>query len=210
MEMERRRIPEAVLLMLWVAAAIYFGARSLEPRDDDEDLDLLPIPTNASDLPGVPNFQRVSDTLLRGAQPSLLGFRALKSIGVKTVVNLRHYHSDRYILERVGLAYEHIDIKSYGIYGGHVLQFLELVTDKSRTPIFVHCNDGVARTGVLCAMYRQIVCGWSKEDAIREMREAGPWEERWFDRVMKRMDDMDVEQMRKDLALPKREERAER
>ncbi|HUT35072.1 MAG TPA: protein-tyrosine phosphatase family protein [Planctomycetota bacterium] len=204
--MKRKRTPEAVLTMLWVAAAIYFGAKSLEPRDEDEDLDLLPIPNIPSELPGVPNFFRVSEDLLRGAQPSATGFRALKAVGVKTILNLRHYHSDRWMLDKIALDYEHVDIKSWSIYGGHVLRFLEIATDKSRTPVFIHCHDGIGRTGALCAMYRIVVQGWSRDDAIREMREAGPWEEKWFNKVVGRLDDMDVDQMRRALGLPKPKE----
>lgn len=204
--MERRRTPELVLTMLWVAAAIYFGAKSLEPREDMDDLDLMPIPAATSELPGVPNFMRVTDDLLRGGQPNATGFRALKAIGVKTVVNLRHYHSDRWMLENIGLDYERIAIKSWSLYSGHVMRFLEIVTDKSRTPVFVHCHDGVGRTGVLCAMYRMVVCGWNRDDAIAEMRGAGYWEERWFDKMLRRMDEMDIGQMRRDLGLPEPKE----
>ncbi|MBM4036151.1 MAG: hypothetical protein FJ291_30830 [Planctomycetes bacterium] len=198
--MERSRVPETILIILWIAAAIYFGAKSLEPRDAD-DLDILPIPDIPSEVPGVPNFRRVSHDLLRGAQPSLVGFQALKSIGVKTIVNLRHYHSDRHMTERTGLDYEHVDIKSWGIYGGHVLRFLEIVADKKRTPVFIHCHDGVGRTGALCAMYRILLCGWTKERALEEMRSIGPWDERAYDRVLARLEAMNVEQMRKDLGL---------
>jgi protein tyrosine/serine phosphatase len=202
---ERRRIPESILLIFWIAAGIYFGAKSLEPKGED-DLDVLPIPDLPSEVPGVPNFRRVSEDLLRGAQPSIVGFRALRALGVKTVVNLRHYHSGRRWAEETGLDYEHVDIKSWGIYGGHVLRFLETVADKNRTPVFVYCHDGVGRTGALCAMYRILLCGWSKERALEEMRSVGPWDERAYDRVTARLETMDVERLRKDLSLAQKKE----
>ena len=208
--MQRRRTPEAILLMLWAAGLIYFGSKSLEPGRDEDDLDLLPIPTTPSEVQGVPNFRRVSEDLLRGGQPSLAGFRALKALGVKTVVNLRHYHSDRHMTERAGLDYEHVDIKSWSIYSGQVLRFLEIVTDKRRTPVFIHCHDGIGRTGVLCAMYRMAVGGWSQDDAITEMKQAGDWEEESLKKALKRMAGMDPEQMRKDLRLPSPKERTEK
>ena len=198
--MERRREPVVALLMLWVAAAIYFGAMSLAPREGSDDLDALPVPVKPGGPDGVPNFQRVADDLYRGGQPSLAGFRYLKSLGVKTIINLRHTSSDRYMLEKVpGLAYEHIDIKSWNLYEGHVRAFLELATDRRRTPVFVHCHDGIGRTGVLCAMYRIVVCGWSSDDAVREMRDFGPWDARAFNKMLARMEAMDVEGMRKSL-----------
>ena len=189
--MERRRTPEAVLTLLWVAAAIYFGAKSLEP-EEEVDLDSLPIPTNISDVQGVPNLLRVSEDLLRGAQPNLVGFRALKALGIKTDLNLRHYHSDRYMIDRVGLDYEHIDIKSWSLHGGDVARFLEIVTDKTKTPVFVHCHDGIGRTGVFCAMYRMVVQGWTKEAALKEMVEFGPWDEKGLRKMLGRIDEMDI------------------
>ncbi len=197
---QRRRTVEATLALLWVAAAIYFGAKWLEP-DEEIDLDSLPIPTTISDVQGVPNLLRVSDDLLRGAQPNLVGLHALKaSLGVKTVVNLRHYHSDRYMIDKVGLDYAHIDIKSWSLHGGHVASFLEIVTDRTRTPVFIHCHDGIGRTGVLCAMYRIVVQGWTREAALKEMIEFGPWDEKGLRRVLERIDAMDVDRLKRHFA----------
>jgi len=195
--MERRRTPEAVLTLLWVAAAIYFGAKSLEP-DEEVDLDSLPIPTSISDVQGVPNLLRVSEHLLRGAQPNLVGFRALKALGVKTDLNLRHYHSDRYMIDRVGLDYEHIDVKSWSLHAGEVVRFLEIVTDdRTKTPVFIHCHDGIGRTGVFCAMYRIVVQGWTKEAALKEMIEFGTWDEKGLRKMLERIDGMDIDLMKR-------------
>jgi protein tyrosine/serine phosphatase len=54
-----------------------------------------------------------------------------------------------------------------------VERFLRIVTDPSRTPVFVHCQHGADRTGMMVAMYRVVVQGWSKADAIDEMRRGG-------------------------------------
>lgn len=36
-------------------------------------------------------------------------------------------------------------------------------------PVYVHCKDGVDRTGIVCAAYRVLMLGWSVDDAIKEM-----------------------------------------
>ncbi len=54
-------------------------------------------------LPGLKNYPVVSDALSRAAQPTADGFAELKRRGVKTVVNLREFHSDRELLARTGL-----------------------------------------------------------------------------------------------------------
>jgi protein tyrosine/serine phosphatase len=39
--------------------------------------------------------------------------------------------------------------------------------------VFVHCRRGADRTGVVVAVYRVCVEGWTKEDAIAEMMTGG-------------------------------------
>ncbi|MEI8195437.1 MAG: hypothetical protein WCI73_05970, partial [Phycisphaerae bacterium] len=60
------------------------------------------------DLPGLSNFAQVSPNLYRGAQPTAEGFRQLKKMGIKTVVNLRAWHTDRDELKGTGLRYVQI------------------------------------------------------------------------------------------------------
>lgn len=122
---------------------------------------------------GVPNLHRVSDTLYRSAQPTAAGMQALKKMGVKTVVNLRAFHSDADELRGTGLAGEHIPMKAWDPELQEAVLFLQIVTDPARQPVLVHCQQGADRTGAMCAVYRIAVQGWSKEEALREMREGG-------------------------------------
>ena len=125
------------------------------------------------ELDGVPNFHKVSDELYRGGQPSAEGMRELKRLGIRTVVNLRSFHSDRDDIGDVNLAYEHIYMKPWRPEDKEVVRFLQIVTDRSRTPVFVHCMRGADRTGTMCAIYRVAVQGWSKAEAIEEMTKGG-------------------------------------
>ncbi|MFH1717741.1 MAG: tyrosine-protein phosphatase [Planctomycetota bacterium] len=124
-------------------------------------------------LPGLPDLHKVSDNLYRGAQPSAKGMRQLEEMGVKTVVNLRSAHSDSDELEGTALTYERIGLTTRGPNTEDVVRFLRIVTDDSRTPVFVHCQHGADRTGTMCAIYRIAVEGWSKEEAIEEMTKGG-------------------------------------
>ena len=44
--------------------------------------------------PGLTNFYEVTTNLYRGAQPTAQGMAELKTMGIKTVLNLRSFHSD--------------------------------------------------------------------------------------------------------------------
>ena len=124
-------------------------------------------------LEGVPNLYRVSGTLYRGDQPSPLGMQNLKKSGLKTILNLRSFHSDRDEIGETGLAYEHIYMKPWHPEEDDVVRFLKMVTDPQRTPVLVHCQHGADRTGTMIAVYRIAVQGWSKAEAIREMTQGG-------------------------------------
>ncbi|MBL7187161.1 MAG: dual specificity protein phosphatase family protein [Phycisphaerae bacterium] len=125
------------------------------------------------ELPGLPNLHRVSENLYRGAQPTAEGMKQLEKLGVKTVVNLRSSRSDRDEIEGTALTYEHIGMTTWSPDPESITRFLKIVTDGSRTPVFVHCRHGADRTGTMCAIYRIATEGWSKDEAIEEMTKGG-------------------------------------
>ncbi|NUP08121.1 MAG: protein-tyrosine-phosphatase [Polyangiaceae bacterium] len=131
---------------------------ALEPRDD---------------LPGLPNFAKVSDVLYRGAQPTAEGFRTLKNMGVKTVVSLRMLHSDRKMLEGTGLQYRRISAKAWHPEDEDVARVLKIVEDPKNQPVFVHCEHGADRTGTVVAAYRMVEQGWTNEEAAAELQAFG-------------------------------------
>ena len=151
--------------------------------------------------PGLENFHRVSDNLYRGAQPDADGFRQLKAMGVKTVVNLRSFSSDRGKIGDTGLGYEHIYMKAWHPETKEVVRFLQIVGDPARRPVFVHCKHGSDRTGTLCAVYRIFIQGWSKEDAIEEMTRGGYGFHRTFDGLPEFLRDLDVDDIRQRAGL---------
>jgi len=162
---------------------------------------VTPGPVAPIDLSGLPNFHKVSDDLYRGAQPGYKGFRELKRMGVKTVVGLRWTTTDRRAAEGFGLVYEHLPIHDLHADPGHALSVLRIATNKARCPVFVYCLNGADRTGFVCAAYRVVVCGWSKEDALREMTDSRFGVGVDFGKLPARIREMNVEAIRKRLGL---------
>ena len=147
-------------------------------------------PSMAPDRPGVPsgipirNFARVSDGLYRGAQPDPAGFQALRELGVCTVVSFRTSHSDHAMAEAEGLSVVDVPMRAFldsdPPTDDAVRTFFDTVLDPARQPVFVHCAYGKDRTGVMCALYRIEVEGWTSERALEEMRSFG-FHERYRD-----------------------------
>jgi protein tyrosine/serine phosphatase len=111
--------------------------------------------------------------LYRGAQPTARGMAELKAMGIKTVLNLRTLHSDRDEIVGIDLKQSRLHMKPWRVEEEDVVRFLKLAADTNNLPLFVHCQRGADRTGMLCAMYRITICGWTREEALREMREGG-------------------------------------
>jgi tyrosine-protein phosphatase SIW14 len=122
---------------------------------------------------GLPNLYKVSDGVYRGAQPTPAGMQALQNLGVRTIINLREPDADTLCLQGTNLACESIPMTAFRPKDEDVVRFLRVVCDPDRGPVFVHCKRGADRTGMMCAIYRIAVQGWSKEQALDEMTRGG-------------------------------------
>jgi protein tyrosine/serine phosphatase len=126
------------------------------------------------ELPGVGNLHRVNENLYRSEQPTREGMRNLKEIiGIKTVINLRAFHSDADEVWGTGLLNEELSVKTWHIEDEDVVRVLKLIRNKENGPFLIHCQHGADRTGVMSAMYRIVEQDWAKDEAIKEMVDGG-------------------------------------
>jgi protein tyrosine phosphatase (PTP) superfamily phosphohydrolase (DUF442 family) len=54
-----------------------------------------------------------------------------------------------------------------------VAEFLSIMDKEESFPVLVHCKAGLHRTGVMTAIYRMEYDGWSRAEALRELRAHG-------------------------------------
>lgn len=155
----------------------------------------------AIEKPGLPNLHRVAPGLYRGAQPTAEGMKELEKMGIKTVINLRAFHSDKDEIGKAKLACESIPVKTWKPTEDQVVQFLKIVTDKNRGPIFVHCQHGADRTGTMCAIYRVAVCGWTKQQAIEEMTQGDFGFHPMWKNLPKFIENLDMEAVKKNAGI---------
>ena len=137
-----------------------------------------PMAARIEAVSGLENAARVNDRLYRGAQPSAEGYRNLKAMGVKTVINFRTGHDYKSEVEAAGMTYVRIPMQADAIGSEpptdeQLKAFFDVVLDPARQPVYIHCMGGKDRTGTLSATYRMEIDGWTADEAIQEMQAFG-------------------------------------
>lgn len=147
--------------------------------------------------PGLPNFHRVAPNLYRSAQPTANGLQAAEQLGIKTVIDLRAFHSDAKQTAATKLRVERIRFNTWHPEDEDAVRFLQLVSQPRHGPFLVHCLHGADRTGTMIAIYRIAVQGWKKDAAIREMTGGGYGYHAVWGNLIRYLKELDVEALKK-------------
>jgi hypothetical protein len=153
--------------VLLAAALTSVNAEASEPDD----------PTNQCvriDGRGLTNCFQVTDGLYRGGELTHRGVKLLEDRGVRTIVCLRLFAFDKRCLRGTHINFHQIAMTALRPNEDDIVEFLKIALDPNCQPVYVFCNRGAERTGMMCAAYRMVACGWSKEAAICEMTQ-GPF-----------------------------------
>jgi protein tyrosine phosphatase (PTP) superfamily phosphohydrolase (DUF442 family) len=154
---------------------------------------------------GVPNLYRVNDSLYRSAQPTREGIADIEQgirlvpgdAPVRTIVSLRTLRSDASPgVSPSSVRLEHISVQSWHPEDEDVVRFLRIATDPALQPVLVHCRRGADRTGTMVAIYRVVVEGWTKSDAIDEMTRGGYRFRPVWQNLVRYIENLDVEAIR--------------
>jgi protein tyrosine/serine phosphatase len=124
---------------------------------------------------GLSNFEAVSDSLYRGAQPSADGFRELANSGVHTVLDLRgaggRSSEEAKLVRSLGMQYVNVPLEGFKApTPEEVLKVFAVLNDPGAGRIFVHCRRGADRTGTVLALYRIQHDHWTNRQALNEAK----------------------------------------
>jgi len=122
----------------------------------------------------IDNFGRVNANYYRGAQPEGRDYADLKAFGIKTVIDLTQDGDSQEpaTVERLGMKFYRIPMTTHERpSSAKIAQFLKLVEDPANQPVYVHCQGGRHRTGVMTAVYRMTDDGWTANQAFAEMKQ---------------------------------------
>ncbi|MNU72724.1 Tyrosine phosphatase family protein [compost metagenome] len=145
------------------------------------------------------NLYQMSPTLYRSAMPDQGAVPLLKRLKVGTDITFLPESDSRWLstpdITQVQLPYRtnHVD-------DADILKALRTIqTAEANGPVLMHCKHGSDRTGLIAAMYRVVVQGWSKEDALSEMTQGGFGDSTHFKDGVRYMMQADVDKLREAL-----------
>ena len=99
----------------------------------------------------------------------------LRSLGVKTIVELRKFQPraiarERRLAGQYGLAWRHVPMGFHPLRDGSPECVLRIIAGSAHQPAYFHCNLGKDRAGLIVALYRVRFLGWAPGDAFAEMK----------------------------------------
>lgn len=147
------------------------------------------------------NFYKIDEGVYRSEQPDKADFMALEAFGIEEVLNLRNYHSDNDEAEGTNLKLHRLKTNAYSISQKQLIKALRTIKER-KGPIVVHCQHGSDRTGGVLAMYRIVFQNFSKEEAIKEMKEGGFGFHKIFGNIARTIRKADIAHIRRELNLP--------
>jgi protein tyrosine phosphatase (PTP) superfamily phosphohydrolase (DUF442 family) len=138
-----------------------------------------PPSTRVADVSAITilNFGQVNANYYRGGELKDGDYAALAALGIRTVIALRpaeRNDQEARLVEAAGMTFHRIAMDSkVAPTLEHVAEFMTIVSDPARQPVYVHCSGGKHRTGAMTAVYRMEHDGWTADQAYQEMARYG-------------------------------------
>jgi protein tyrosine/serine phosphatase len=147
--------------------AVPAGAQDISRRNAPN-----PISATVSSI-RIDNFGQINERYYRGAQPKASDYADLHALGIRTVIDLTDDGDadEAGLVEAQGMTLVRIPMTTRVIPTAEQLaQFLKVVGDSANQPVYVHCQGGRHRIGVMTAIYRMSSDGWDAARAFAEMK----------------------------------------
>ncbi|OPA97066.1 protein tyrosine phosphatase [Pseudomonas fluorescens] len=146
------------------------------------------------------NLHQMTPTLYRSALPDSSALPVLQQLKIGTVINFLP-ESDAPWLQTSDIKQVQLTYRTNHVDDSDVLAAIRAIQEaEANGPVLMHCKHGSDRTGLMAAMYRVVVQGWSKEEALNEMTQGGFGSSNGFRDGVRYMMKADVAKLRTALA----------
>ncbi|NWA28126.1 dual specificity protein phosphatase family protein [Pseudomonas gingeri] len=146
------------------------------------------------------NLNQMTPTLYRSTLPDSNALPILTRLNITTVINFLP-EADSSWLSDPGIKQVQLPYRISHIDDADVLTVLRAIKDaEDRGSVLIHDKQGTERTGLMAAMYRVVVQGWSKEEALSEMMMGGFDGSSYFKDSIRYMMQAPVDKLREALA----------
>lgn len=146
------------------------------------------------------NLHQMTPTLYRSALPDSSAVPVLEKLKIGTVINFLP-ESDAAWLKTSDIKQVQLTYRTNHVDDSDVLAALRAIQQaEANGPVLMHCKHGSDRTGLMAAMYRVVIQGWSKEDALNEMTLGGFGTSNGFKDGVRYMMKADIDKLRTALA----------
>ncbi len=146
------------------------------------------------------NMYQVDRDVYRSEQPDDDNVKNLMALGIKEVLNLREYHSDKDDIGNENFVLHRIKMRTGNITEDQIIEAMQIIQNR-KGPILIHCWHGSDRTGVTTAAYRIIFNHWTKAQAIDELKNGGyGYHGRVYPELLSLVENLDVDKIRQALS----------
>jgi len=117
------------------------------------------------------NLHQMDNRLFRSAMPDREAIGELKALGIGTLINF-YQESDSAWLGSTDFQEIHLPMRMRRFDDEDAIAALRSIRKAQKHgAVLIHCRHGQNRTGLVAALYRVIYQGWSKQQALAEMRQ---------------------------------------
>ena len=123
------------------------------------------------------NFSQVDARLYRSAQPPYSSFADLAALGVKSVINLRQpgdeLPDEETFVKLAGMTYTNLPMSGVSTPTHDQMNHILATVEALPGPVYVHCQFGCDRTGLVVGCWRIRHDGWTNDKAVEEAKAFG-------------------------------------
>jgi protein tyrosine phosphatase (PTP) superfamily phosphohydrolase (DUF442 family) len=143
------------------------------PQENEQDAHEPTSTPERLKVRGIENIYRLSPWLYSGSQPEgPEGFSTLEKLGIRTIVSVDGARPDIEAARKLGIRYVHLPVGYDGVPREQAIKLIKAIRTLPG-PVFVHCHHGKHRGPTAAALCGMATEGWSRDEALRWMNEAG-------------------------------------